>query len=121
MKTFILLCLLAGSAGAERPQAGFRSLDESMSGTPTLRDDMKQRELIEWSRRLDFERFAEPWTSAGCEVEGMGPMDRVICPGFRVNPRIAPVVSEQWPARDFSEFERAKPVKQRKSDIDGKI
>jgi hypothetical protein len=115
------IILIGGIAAAERPSRGFRSLDENMAGTPSILDDMELRELIRRSKRLDVEAFAKPWVAAGCTVEGLGPMDRVICPGFRVDPKVAPEMSVQWMARDFSSFKPSKVKKSRKSELDGKI
>lgn len=62
-----------------------------MPGVPSLLDMIKQQDLIAYGNDLWFEKsFAGQWKRAGCTVEDRSePMARVICPGFRINPKVA--------------------------------
>jgi hypothetical protein len=122
----VALCLIilsiGGVAAAERPSAGFRPLDDAMRSMGYDPDEMRrQQDLIAWHKRLLVEEFSEPWVAAGCTVEGIGPLDRILCPGFRVDPKVAPELSVQFMVTEFRPLKPAKQKKQKKSDLEGNI
>jgi len=98
-------------------QRGYRSISEVTAGVPTILDDMRTREMVETFDDRRLAKFSEPWETAGCEVEGMGAQDRIICPGWRIDPKVKPEAPVQFAAKEFP----ALKVKKLKGDLEGKI
>jgi len=126
-KLLIGLMLVSGVAQAQvisTPfgQAGTLKPIGPMPGEPTLLDLMHQQDLIDFGNDIALKRFAKPWETAGCTVEGMNPMDRIICPGFRIDPKVKPDVSEQWFVSEELPAQVYKPSKwEKKCFLDGQI